>query len=355
MRRAPADVVRTIVPLLAVIVGLSLYTNTQNSTFLTGGNVQNILVQSSSLGILAVGQTFLLVGGQLDLSVGSMVSFTGVVGAWQYARGWSEWVILVVLLAIGSGVGLVWGLVVSYLRVPPFILTLGGLSVLSSLALVISHNAPISVVNAFNGLGFGSWLGLAAPAALFLGLAVAGALLLHYTRFGRQVYALGSSEQAAFLAGLPVRRIKVQIFVLNGLLAAVAGLVQLARLAAGDPNGGTGLELSCIAAIVLGGASLAGGRGTMLGSLVGVLVFGVIDASLTFLNVAASWQSLVSGAVLIFAVTTTSVAELRRERRAGRQARLGDVLAGLVLRRPPAVPLAVGSQPSCSTATREEL
>jgi len=333
MRRVPADFLRTVIPLLVAIVGLSLYTNSQNSQFITSSNIQNILVQSASLGILAIGQTFLLVGGQLDLSVGSLVSFTGVVGAYEYLHGLNEWLIVVVLLAIGGGVGVLWGVIVAYLRVPPFILTLGGLSVFSSLALVISHNAPISVVNAFNALGFGVWLGIAAPATLFLALTVVGALVLHYSRFGRQVFALGSSEQAAYLSGLPTRRIKVEIFALNGALTGVAGLVALARLGAGDPGSGTGLELSCIAAIVLGGASLAGGRGTMLGSFIGVLVFGVIDASLTFLNVAASWQSLVSGAVLIFAVTTTSVSELQRERRAGRPASFGGVLTNLLLRR----------------------
>ncbi|MGH9062151.1 MAG: ABC transporter permease, partial [Acidimicrobiales bacterium] len=124
--RLPVDFLRTAVPLIAVIVVLSIYTNSRNGAFLTSNNIQNILVQSSALGILAVGQTFLLVGGQLDLSVGSLVSFTGVVGAYQYTRHWNEWLILLTLLAIGTGVGLIWGLIVTYLRVPPFILTLGG-------------------------------------------------------------------------------------------------------------------------------------------------------------------------------------------------------------------------------------
>jgi ribose/xylose/arabinose/galactoside ABC-type transport system permease subunit len=348
--RLPADFLRTAVPLLAVIVVVSLYTNSRNGAFLTSDNVQNILVQSSALGILAIGQTFLLVGGQLDLSVGSMVSFTGVVGAYQYTRGWNEWLILVTLLVIGSGVGLLWGVVVTYLRVPPFILTLGGLSVFSSLALVISDSRPISVVNAFNSLGFDKWLGLQAPVTLFLLLLLAGGFLLHFTRFGRQVYALGSSEQVAFLAGLPTNRIKVAIFVLNGALAGVAGLVQLARLAAGDPTAGSGLELACIAAVVLGGASLAGGRGTMVGTLIGTVVFGVIDASLVFLNVAASWQDTVSGGVLIFAVTATAVSDLRRERRSGRDASVGSALTRLLLSRSQRPPTTTTATPGVTRA-----
>lgn len=338
----PAEFVRTAVPLVVIIVGLSLFTNSKNPAFLTGSNIQNILVQSAALGILAIGQTFLLVGGQLDLSVGSLVSFTGVVGAYEYTRGMNEWVILLLMLAIGAGTGLLWGVVVTYLKVPPFILTLGGLSVFASVALVISHNRPISVVSEFNGLGFGHWLGLQAPVTLYLVLLVLAGLLLHATRFGRQVYALGSSEQVAFLAGLPVRRVKVSIFALNGLLAGMAGVVQLARLAAGDPNAGNGMELACIAAVVLGGASLAGGRGTMAGTLLGTVVFGVINASLVFLNVAAAWQSAVSGGVLILAVTLTAVGTMRRERRAGNDnASFGQAVASLLTRRTePAPPLA---------------
>lgn len=360
--RFPAEFARTAIPLLAVIIGLSLYTNSRNGSFLTSTNIQNVIEQSAALGILAIGQSFLLVGGQLDLSVGSLVSFTGVVAAHSYTQGMNEWLILVVLLAIGAGTGLFWGLIVTYLKVPPFILTLGGLSVFSSLALVIAHNRPISVVNAFNSLGFGHWLGLQAPVTLYIALLIVAIGLLHFTRFGRQVYALGSSEQVAFLAGLPVNRIKVSIFVLNGLLAGVAGLVQMARLAAGDPSSGSGLELSCVAACVLGGASLAGGRGTILGSLLGTIVFGVINSSLVFLNVASAWQNTVSGGVLIFAVAVTALGELRRDRKSGTESSLGQVLGRLLLSRsapPPAsgavegegspepmAPVAAGGRPS---------
>lgn len=324
--RFPAEFARTAIPLLAVIVGLSLYTNSQNGTFLTSNNIQNILVQCATLGILAVGQTFLLAGGQLDLSVGSLVSFTGVVGAERYVHGTNEWLILVFLLAIGAAVGLFWGVIVTYLKVPPFILTLGGLSVFASLAEVIAKNRPISVVNAFNSLGFGHWLGLQAPVTLYIAVLLAAIVVLHFTRFGRQVYAIGSSEQVSFLAGLPVNRVKVSIFVLNGLLAGLAGLVQMARLAAGDPTTGSGMELACVAACVLGGASLAGGKGTIIGSLLGTVVFGVINASLVFLNVAGAWQDTVSGGVLIFAVTVTAVGEMRQARKTGNETSFGQAI-----------------------------
>lgn len=333
--RGTGEFFRTAVPLVVAMVVLSVYTNSHNSAFLTRSALENILTQVAVLGILAVGQTLLVVGGQLDLSVGSVVSFTSVIGAYLYSHHWSEPAIMLVMLGIGAAVGLFWGLLVTYLRVPAFILTLGGLSAFSSLALVISHNRPISVPGAFNSLGFGQWLGLPAPAVVFLAAVILGALVLHGTRFGRQLFALGSSEDSAYLAGLPTRGIKLRMFLLNGLLVGVAGLVQLGRLSAGDPSSGSGLELASIAAIVLGGVALTGGRGTMLGSLLGTLTFGVIDASLVFLNVGGAWQSLVTGGVLILAVCVTALTDARRGRSSSFRRGLRNVTSQLLQRPTP--------------------
>lgn len=332
--RVPADLIRTAIPLLVAMVALSIYTNSRNGAFFTQTNLENVLTQVAVLGILAVGQTMLVVGGQLDLSVGSMVSFTSVTGAYLYTHHWSEPAILSVTVGIGGAVGLLWGLLVTYLRVPSFILTLGGLSAFSSLALVLAHNRPISVVGAFNEVGFGHWLGLPAPAFLLLAVMALGGLVLHGTRFGRQIYALGSSEESAYLAGLPTKAIKVKLFVLNGVLVGGAGVVQLGRLSAGDPASGSGLELACIAAIVLGGVALSGGRGTMFGSLLGSLTFGIIDASLIFLNVGGAWQNLVTGSVLILAVTVTALADARRGHGSSFRHSIGTIGANL-LKRPP--------------------
>lgn len=331
--------VRTALPLIIAVVALSLYSNSRNDAFLTFDNFGNILAQVSVLGILAAGQTFLIIGGQLDLSVGSVVSFVAVVAAKLFGAGWSTPAVIVVGLAIGAGVGLLWGVVTAYLRVPPFILTLGGLSVFSSLALALADNRPVSVESGLETLGFGEWLGLRAPAITLLVVLVVTGLLLHFSRFGRNVFALGASEQSSYLAGLPTRRITVEVFVLNGLLAGLAGLVMMARLASGDPNSGQGLELNTIAVVVLGGAALIGGRGTMLGTFLGTLVYGTVSASLTFLQVPGAYQSLVSGGILIFAVVATSVADLRSSRvRSGLGAALGAQLSRLITRRPPAHP-----------------
>jgi ribose/xylose/arabinose/galactoside ABC-type transport system permease subunit len=327
---------RTALPLIVIIVGLSWYTNDRNSAFLSSGNIQDILGTSAVLGILAIGQTFLLVGGQLDLSVGSLVSFIGVLGAKEYANGWSTWQVIASSLVLGALIGLVWGVIVTSLRVPPFILTLGGLGIFSSLALVIADNRPIPMTDNLETLGFGNWLGLRASTTVVLGVAILALILLHFTRFGRSAYALGSSPQAAFLAGIPTKRLTIALFALNSALAGLAGIVLLARLAAGDPRGGAGLELQAIAAIVLGGAALAGGRGSIIGSLLGVIVFGVVNASLTFLNIAGAWQQLVSGGILVAAVTLTAAADIYSARRSGGQSanRIG-LLSQRLLGRPP--------------------
>lgn len=318
LQHTTTQALRTILPLVVLLVALALYTDSENPAFLRSGNIENILVQVAVLGILAAGQTFLLIGGQMDLSVGSLVSLVGVLAAKQFESGWSTPAVVAFALALGAAVGLVWGVVVAYLDVPPFILTLGGLSVLGSLALVFSGNVPIRVTDGgLDGWGFGEWFGLRAPAVMLLVVLVLAGLVLHLTRFGRTTYALGSSRPTAFLAGVPVKRHLVLLFVANSTLAAFAGLVMMARLAAGDPRAGEGLELSVIAVTVLGGAALAGGRGTMIGTAVGVLVFGTISASLTFLKVPGAYQSLVSGGILIVAVVVTAAADLRAARASG--------------------------------------
>ncbi|MER7922305.1 ABC transporter permease [Streptomyces sp. NPDC096057] len=310
---APA-VLRTAVPLLLAIVVLSVYSGAQNPVFMTSANWQNILAQVCVLGILAAGQTFLIIGGQLDLSVGSLVSLVGVFAADRFTAGWSTLAVVACCLTGGVIVGLVWGALVAYLRVPPFVLTLGGLSLFASLALVIAGSRPIPVEGHLETLGFGTWFGVRLPAIVLVAAMVLLGLGLHMTRFGRNVYALGSAPRAAYLAGVPTRRITVSLFVLNSVLTAAAGLIMTARLAAGDPRAGAGLELQVVAVTVLGGAALAGGRGSMLGTFLGVVLFGVISAALTFLQVPGAYQSLVTGGILIFAVAVTAIADLRTGR-----------------------------------------
>lgn len=320
-RISPAitEYLQVYVPLVAIIIGLSTVAYLRNPAFLSALNVEGMLVASAVLGILAVGQTFLLVGGQMDLSVGSLVSFGSVVFAKLVVGNTSALVALLVCLLIGAVAGLFWGILVSTLKVPPFILTLGGLALFASLATTVANSTPIPVIEGLDWWQTGKLLGLRTPVVVWLLCLVFSALLLHFTRFGRNVYALGSNEEAAFLSGVPTTRTKISIFVLNGLLTGLAAVVITGRVGAGDPRAGVGLELIVIAAIVLGGASLAGGRGSILGSTLGVLVLGVVSSAMTFLDVPNTYNQFVFGAILIAAVSLTAIADLRRRRRVQRR------------------------------------
>ena len=306
--------VRVYVPLVMAIVGLSIYTGTQNDLFLTWNNFKLILLASVPLGILAIGQTFLLIGGNLDLSVGSMVSMSSVMVA-LLIRDYSmnEVLILVIVLGAGAVIGLIYGLIVALIRVPSFILTLGGLSVISGIGLTLSNTATIGIREGFGTLRSTEWLGLRVSVLLWLALLLVGGFVLHFTRFGRNVFAMGSSKEAAYLSGVPIKLTTVALFVVNSMLASLAGVLFFARIGAGAPRGGIGMELTTIAAIVLGGTSLFGGRGTILGTFLGVLTLGVVQSSLTFLSVPETYSPMVFGGVLIAAVVITAIAELRRE------------------------------------------
>jgi ribose/xylose/arabinose/galactoside ABC-type transport system permease subunit len=306
------------VPLLTIIVALSVWANAKNPAFLTDVNIERMLVASSVLGILAVGQTLLLVGGQMDLSVGSMVSVTSVLAAKLAQDGHSELVAVGACLLLGAVVGLMWGALVSALRVPPFILTLGGLALFSSVAATLADNTPIPIVDSFGWLQTGELLGQRIPVVICAACLVVGGVVLHFTRLGRNIFALGANEEAAYLAGVPVTATKLVVYVVNGVLAGLAGVVFAGRVGAGDPRGGAGLELIVIAAIVLGGASLAGGRGSILGSALGVLVLGVVSSAMTFLDVPDTYNQFVFGLILIAAVSLTASVELRRRRRVRR-------------------------------------
>lgn len=300
---------RVFIPLLGAIIVLSLYTGTQNDAFLTWRNAENVMLQSSVLGIIALGQTYLIAAGQLDLSVGSLSSFIGVLGATMLRDGSSELVTIVVCLIAGAVVGLIWGLVVAKLRVPPFILTLGGLSVFQSLALVRAGDVPVPARGSLGWLKNADVFVLRTPIFLFVAIAIVSALVMRYTRFGRQMFAVGSSEEASYLAGLPTDRTKIIAYMINSSLVAVGALILMARIGAGDPRSGVGLELKAIAAVVLGGATLTGGRGSAFGTFLGVVLLGVVGASLTFLDVDSSYEDLVFGGVLIFAVVAAALSE----------------------------------------------
>ncbi|MEV3988028.1 substrate-binding domain-containing protein [Streptomyces sp. NPDC049837] len=290
--------------LVVLLVAMSLL----SGDFLTTQNLLNVGVQAAVTAILAFGVTFVIVSAGIDLSVGSVAALSATVLAWTATNeGVPVW--LAVLLAIGTGIacGLVNGALVSYGKLPPFIATLAMLSVGRGLALVISQGSPIAVPQPVAVLGdtLGGWLPV--PVLVMIAAGLVTALVLSRTYLGRAMYAIGGNEEAARLSGLRVKRQKLAVYALSGLFAAVAGVVLAARLVSAQPQAAQGYELDAIAAVVIGGASLAGGVGKASGTLIGALILAVLRNGLNLLSVSAFWQQVVIGVVIALAVLLDSL------------------------------------------------
>lgn len=270
--------------------------------FLTVPNLINIGIQAATVAILAFGMTFVIVTAGIDLSVGSVAALGAMVSAYFFVdAGLPGWLTLIAGLAMGLIAGAISGLAVAYGKLPAFIATLAMMSIARGVTLVISQGSPQPTAPAVNWLG-STVVGIPIP---ILMMALAGLLcwfILSRTVLGRSMYAIGGNMEAARLSGLPVKKILVSVYALSGLFAGLAGLVMAGRLASAQPQAGVGYELDAIAAVVIGGASLAGGSGKATGTLVGAILLAVIRNGLNILNVSSFWQQIVIGCVIALAV-----------------------------------------------------
>lgn len=307
-----SDNISTYVPLIVAILLLGLYAAVHSDLFLTSPNISVLLDSVAVLGLLTVGMTLLLIAGQLDLSVGAGATLASVVAAKLIVGGTSDVLAVVAMLTLPVVIGIGVGVLVVKTGVQPFILTLGLLGALQSVALIQTGQRPVAIGSHLQSLDTSEIVGVPLSFWTFVVALLIGSAVLRVTRLGRNAYAIGSNEDAAFLSGVPVARVKIALFAISGLLVGVAGLLLLSSLGAGDASAGSGLELSAIAAAVLGGASLSGGRGSMFGSFLGVMLLGVVTNSLTLLDVSSFYQQLVQGALLMIAVVATAIAERRR-------------------------------------------
>ena len=281
--------------------------------FFTGGNIENILLHASFVGLIAVGMTFVIITGGVDLSVGSLVALGGVLAGLSVGAGWPL-ALIVPTLACGI-IGLVNGLLIAKARLPFFIVTLAGLLGFRGLALVLSgaQTIPISGSPAFVWFGQGEIFGLDVPIIIMLVTFVVGALVLNRTRYGEALFAVGGSEEAARLAGVQVDRVKIIAYMASGALSGLAGALVAAWLSAGQPLVGQAWELYAIAAVVLGGTLLTGGAGTMLGSLAGLLLFYTIQNVINQVGTLTSYtQQVVTGAFLIVVVAAQTYLTRKR-------------------------------------------
>ena len=292
------------VGLVAALVLLFVALSLARPSFLTVANLINLVRQISINGILAVGVTFVLLTGGVDLSLGSLVALTGVAAA-SFAHPGQFPVIVPVGIGIlaGAACGALNGMVITRGRVAPFIATLGMMTAARGLALLISEGKPVSNLSSgFTVIGGGQVLGVPVPVLVLCMVALAASVVLRKFRMGRYVYAVGGNESAARASGVRVNRVKMFAYTLCGALAGLAGVVLAARITTGQPNAGVGYELDAIAAAVIGGTSLSGGTGGAGGTLLGALLMGVINNGLDLLNVPSYYQQIVKGVIIVGAV-----------------------------------------------------
>ncbi|WP_281759887.1 ABC transporter permease [Alicyclobacillus hesperidum] len=272
--------------------------------FLTTSNIFQILQQVSVVGILAVGQAFVIITAGIDMSQGAVIDLVGIVAAMIMATHHPLWMAIVIGIVIGMLVGLVNGLLIARINIPPFIATLGTMSIASGMALIIPNGQPVfGIPSGFYGFGNGG-LGKIIPniALVMIILAVVFHIVLSRTRFGRYTYAVGSNPLAARLSGLKVKRHLVWVYVLSGALAAIGGIVMVSWVNSAMPDMGTNYQLNSIAAVVIGGGSLFGGEGTVWGSMIGALLMSVLSNGSQLVGISSYWQSVLLGLVVILAV-----------------------------------------------------
>ncbi|WP_136621391.1 MULTISPECIES: ABC transporter permease [Mesorhizobium] len=301
---------------IAVILAC-LFLSFATDAFATSKNLYNITRNITFVAIIALGMTFVIITGGIDLSVGSVLCLSSMVLAVTMHAGYSIEVGILASIATALAIGAFNGILIAYLGFPPFVVTLGMLSIARSLAMVASNNTVVFQFGPDHAkllaLGGGAWVfGIANPVLYMILLALITGFILRWTKFGRHIFAIGGNEHAATLTGVPVRQIKVAVYMISALSAGIAGIVQTGWLGAVTTNLGTGMELQVIAATVIGGANLAGGVGTAFGAIVGAALIEVIRNSLGLLGINAFWQGVFIGGAILLAVLFDRIRNFRR-------------------------------------------
>jgi ribose transport system permease protein len=292
-------------------VALFVVFSALTSSFYQPANLLDIMLQSSINAVIAVGMTLVIMTRGIDLSVGSIVGLSSMVAADMLSHGFAAGIGAGLL--VGLACGALNGILIAKLRLPDFIVTLGTLSIYRGAALIYTDGQPIyGLPKEFRSAFAGRLLDIPTPVLLALVIAVAAYVLVRFTALGEQIIAIGGNEEAARLSGINIERVKITVYTLSGLLSSVAGFVLIARIGAAEPIGGSGFELQAIGSAVIGGASLFGGVGNPLGSLVGALTLGGLQNGLTLMNVPSFWQYVASGVVVILAVFADQWTRQRR-------------------------------------------
>lgn len=290
--------------MLAAFILICLLLSLVTPNFFSLQNMTIVLRQVSINGILAIGVTFVIIAGGIDLSLGSVVALAGVVAAiFAHPGEYALIVPIAMAISVGLAIGCLNGMVVTWGKVAPFIVTLGMMTIARGLALVVSDGRPVTNLSeSFNTIGGGDLWGVPIPILIFILVIIVASFVLNQTRIGRYMYAVGGNERAAYASGVRVNTVKMIAYMICSGLAGLAGIVLASRINTGQPNAGVAYELDAIAAVVIGGTSLAGGIGSIAGTVLGVLLIGVINNGLDLLNVSSYYQQIIKGAIIIAAV-----------------------------------------------------
>ena len=286
------------------------------SGFLTEKNIINVLRQVSYNGVIAVGMTFVIITGNIDLSVGGVVGLAAIV-ACDFAHPGEYPLIVPILVALGIGalVGLVNGIGIAYGHVPAFIMTLGTNTILRGIIMLYNNGKPVlDLSEQYQAIGSGYLGRIPIPVIILIAVLLLGWFVLNKTRFGRHVLAVGGNEQAARVYGINTKLVKITVYIMSGLFSAIAGMIISARVNAGSPTLGTGYENDAIAAAVIGGTSMIGGQGSMIGTIGGILIIGVMNNGLDLLNVSSYYQQVSKGVIIIAAVLFDMLSKSRKSK-----------------------------------------
>lgn len=305
--------IQRLLPALSLII-LFIALAIASPHFLTQTNLSSVVRQTAVINIMALGMTLIIVAGGIDLSVGAILAMGGLLGTMAMAHGYSIPTGIFVGVLAGLAWGCVNGVLTTRLGIAPFIVTLGTLGIVRGLTLIISNGLPVhNIPQAFSYLGEGSLLGVPFVLWILVFCAVVTHLILEHTRLGRYAFAIGSNPDAALYAGIPVAFHTTAVYAISGMLTGLAGMIEASRLMTGQPTAGQGYELQVIAAVVIGGGSLRGGEGSVIGTLIGAFIMGLLSNGSDLLGISPYLQQAIIGAVIILAV---SVDELRKRRMA---------------------------------------
>jgi ribose transport system permease protein len=302
MKKIKFDTLRQLI-LVFILIVICIVWAILSPNFLTMNNLMNVVRQASYTAIASVGMTMVIIIGEIDLSAGSLIAASGMIAAGVYKATSNIVLSFGAAILCGIGVGLFNGVLCAKGRLPGFIATLASMTILRALGYIITDGDPISVMDkTFTALGTGYLWFIPIPVILMIICIAAGSFIMNKTRFGRYVYAVGGNAETSKWSGLNVDKIKILVYVFMGLLTAIAGIIVAARLGSGQPSAGNGFEMDCITAAVVGGTSMAGGKGKISGTIVGVLLLTVLVNGMTLIDINSYWQQVIKGIIIVVSV-----------------------------------------------------